>query len=248
VGGRYPSASKSIGEPILIGQALIELGLIDQPSLDTAITEQIFQLQIALRETNQELEQRVEARTADLQQALEKLTELNQLKANFIANISHELRTPLTHIKGYLDLMEDGTLGPLANQQASAIEVMMRAEHRLETLIDDLIQFSLISRGEFQLQLEPVDLKTIIEAAVQQSSPKADIKTITLHHNRSDSLSVRADRAKIGWVFIQLIDNAIKFTSRRIHTDIGYTRKIVSVSALFGDSVTPGIPRSLAFG
>jgi signal transduction histidine kinase len=153
----------------LIGQALIELGLIDQPSLDTAITEQIFQLQIALRETNQELEQRVEARTADLQQALEKLTELNQLKANFIANVSHELRTPLTHIKGYLDLMEDGTLGPLANQQASAIEVMMRAEHRLETLIDDLIQFSLISRGEFQLQLEPVDLRTIIEA-VQRSS------------------------------------------------------------------------------
>jgi signal transduction histidine kinase len=210
----YQQTKADSGEPILIGQALIELGLIDQPSLDKTITEQILQLQIALRETNQELEQRVEARTADLQQALEKLTELNQLKANFIANISHELRTPLTHIKGYLDLMADGTLGPLAPQQTSAIEVLVRAENRLETLIDDLIQFSLIARGEFQIQLEPIDLKEAVGAAVQQSSQKAGIKSITLNPTWPDDLRrVQADKAKIVWVFIQLIDNAIKFTN-----------------------------------
>ncbi|HLE13685.1 MAG TPA: HAMP domain-containing sensor histidine kinase [Anaerolineales bacterium] len=209
----YQQEKLAEGEPVLIGQALIELGLIDRPSLDETITEQILQLQLALRKANQELEQRVEERTADLQQALSKLTELNQLKTNFVSNISHELRTPLTHIKGYLDLLADGTLGPLAPQQTDAVQVLVKSERRLELLIDDLIQFSLIARGEFQLKLESIDLHDAVEVAVQQSSPKAGTKSIALHRSMADDLPrVEADKAKIVWVLIQLIDNAIKFT------------------------------------
>ena len=120
------------GIPCLIGQALVELGFIDQYSIDEVVTVQIFQLQYALEQTNRELEQRVEERTADLQQALSKLTELNQLKSNFISNISHELRTPLTHIKGYLDLLSDLSLGPLTPLQIDAFDVLHRSEERLE--------------------------------------------------------------------------------------------------------------------
>ncbi len=99
------------GKPILLGQALLELGLIDQSMLDKVITMRILQLQNALNEMNKALEMRVQERTLDLQHALDRLGELNQLKSNFIANISHELRTPLTHIKGYLDILSDGGLG-----------------------------------------------------------------------------------------------------------------------------------------
>ncbi len=161
------------GEPLLIGQALRELRLIQPEVLDNAITEQIFQLQNALKRSNQELEARVHERTRELEKAIEKLSELNQLKANFIANVSHELRTPLTHIKGYLDILADGQLGPLAQAQSDALGVMRRAELRLESLIEDLIQFALVSRGEVSIDLAPVDIAMVLHILVEQANHKA---------------------------------------------------------------------------
>src|SRR5512143_4104696 len=112
---RKPGAD---GHQRLVGQALLELKLIDRETLDQVITEQILQLHTALQQSNLKLEQRVKERTQELQSALNKLAELNQLKSNFISNVSHELRTPLTHIRGYLDLMSDGLLGELTKEQA----------------------------------------------------------------------------------------------------------------------------------
>jgi signal transduction histidine kinase len=114
---------------------LLELGYIDREILDQVITEQILQLQSALQHANRQLESRVQERTRELQQALNRLSELNQLKSNFISNVSHELRTPLTHIKGYLDLLADGSLGQLTDQQSTAVEGRFALETRLEELI-----------------------------------------------------------------------------------------------------------------
>jgi signal transduction histidine kinase len=137
---------------------LLELGLIDRQTLDQAITEQIMQLRAALQETNRQLEQRVQERTAELQNALNKLSELNQLKSNIVANISHELRTPLTHIKGYLELLIAELMGPLSPEQVGALEVMQRSTERLERQIEDLILFSIASRGEFSLRLTSINV------------------------------------------------------------------------------------------
>lgn len=203
----------SSGTPCLIGQALIELNYIDQYTIDEVVTIQIFQLQQSLEKTNRELEQRVAERTADLQQALSKLTELNQLKSNFISNISHELRTPLTHIKGYLDILSDQSLGSLTESQISAIEVIQRSEDRLEQLIDDLIRFSFAVRGELDLTLRPVNLPQILEDNLSSIKKKAASKDISLAINVPVDLpEVLADEEKIPWVFNQLLDNAIKFT------------------------------------
>ncbi len=114
----YQRQKAQAGDPLLLGQALRELGLVDRETIDGAITVQILQLQSALQQANRELEARVKERTLELERAIEKLTELNKLKANFIANVSHELRTPLTHIKGYLDLLAEGSLGDLTPDAA----------------------------------------------------------------------------------------------------------------------------------
>ncbi len=203
----------SSGKPCLIGQALVELGFVDQYTIDEIVTIQLFQLQHKLERTNQELEQKVAERTSDLQLALSKLTELNQLKSNFISNISHELRTPLTHIKGYLDILADNSLGPLTPHQEDAINVLLRSEDRLEQLIDDLIQFSLAVKGELSLSLQPLHIRQLIDASLPQTLRKAGAKDITLEVDiPTDLPQILADEDKMHWVFNQLFDNGIKFT------------------------------------
>jgi signal transduction histidine kinase len=119
------------GKPQLLGQVLVNLGMIEQPVLDKVVTEQIFQLQQALKLSNQTLEARVSERTSELQQALKQLTNLNTLKTNFVSNISHELRTPLAHMVGYLELLRGEDLGPLTAEQQKALDVMLKAYNRI---------------------------------------------------------------------------------------------------------------------
>ena len=203
------------GRSLLLGQALCELKLITSEELDKAITEQILNLQIALKRSNLELEARVHERTIALERAVEKLGELSQLKANFISNVSHELRTPLTHIKGYLDLLAGSNLGPLSEAQADAVRIMQAAEERLESLIEDLIQFSLVARDQFTVSLSPVDIPAIIRENVSRVQVKLEGAGLSFELNLSGDLPpVRCDGEKISWVIGQLLDNACKFTPR----------------------------------
>jgi hypothetical protein len=203
------------GHPRLVGQVLLDLGLVDRETLDQVITEQILQLQNALQQTNQQLEQRVQERTRELQNALNKLSELNQLKSNFVANVSHELRTPLTHLRGYLDLMDDGTLGDLSEDQRLALDVMLRSESRLEELIDELIQFSLASTEQLILDLQVVDFCKLVSSVISKMILKAQNNGLALEMDLSDQLPlVKIDEDKITWVVMELLENSIKFTPR----------------------------------
>lgn len=229
----YQRQHKEAGNPVLIGQALVELGFISPDALDQAITVQILLLQSALKQTNLELDERVQERTSELQAALEKLTELNQLKSNFISSISHELRTPLTHIRGYLEVLADGSLGELSGSQVESIAAIIKAEERLEALIENLIQFSLAARGELTLRWDKVDLAKIATDAVQQSLHKARNKDIDLTaHITSGLPAVNGDRDKLLWVVYQLIDNGIKFTPNGgcVEVDVANTNKTITVS------------------
>ena len=210
----YQQEQREQGKSRLIGQALLDLDIISRESLDQAVTEQILQLQSALQQANEELEQRVRERTAELEQALYRLSELSQLKSHFIANVSHELRTPLTHLRGYLDLLNEQALGSLNNDQQNALEVMGKAEDRLENLIDDLIRFSDFSRGSLDIRLEPVDLLDVFMEVIPTTEQKCRQKGLRCKTKIPGDLPlVQADRKKLVWILVHLIDNAIKFTS-----------------------------------
>lgn len=201
------------GQQRLVGQALLELKLIDRETLDQVITEQILRLHTALQQSNLQLEQRVKERTQELQTALNKLAELNQLKSNFISNVSHELRTPLTHIRGYLDLLNEGMLGDLSKEQATALDVMLRSEARLEELIDKMIEFSLEATGQFTLQMKPASICEVVNVALKQAKIKAANRPVSLLIDLGENdYQVRMDHEKIQWVIMELMDNAIKFT------------------------------------
>jgi len=210
----YQREKREQGESRLIGQALLDLGLISREALDQAVTEQILHLQSALQRANEELEQRVRERTSELEQALNRLSELSQLKSHFIANVSHELRTPLTHLRGYLDLLIEQALGPLNNDQKNALDVMDKAEDRLENLIDDLIRFSDYSRGSLDVSLEPVDLLDVFMEVIPTAEQKCRQKGLRCKTKIPRNLPlVYADQQKLTWILMHLIDNAIKFTS-----------------------------------
>jgi signal transduction histidine kinase len=209
----YQQDMLSDGKPVLLGQALVELKLLTKDELDSAVTEQIIQLRSALQDANRNLERRVQERTAELQSALQRLSELNQLKANFVANISHELRTPLTHIKGYLELLITDSLGPLSPEQKHAMKVSQKSASKLERLIEDLIMFSLASRGELSIQLIPTDISLIVDNVVRSMESRADEKGVSLHTLYDEKIPlIQADMQKLSWVVAHLVDNGIKFT------------------------------------
>jgi signal transduction histidine kinase len=209
----YQQERSKEGKPYLLGQALMELKLLDRDTLDQVVTEQLIQLRSALQSANRNLDQRVKERTSDLNEALQRLSELSQMKANFVANISHELRTPLTHVKGYLELLVTESLGPVSDDQRRALLVSQRATTKLESLIEDIIMFSLASRGEMSMKLDQIDIGRIVSLAAKSASSKAEERGVQVIAVVPENIpAVQADPEKIGWVVNQLLDNGIKFT------------------------------------
>lgn len=208
----FQKGQEKEGKSLLLGQVLLELNLIDREMLDRAVTEQILELQEALKLSNKQLEMRVEERTTELRDALNKLTELNQLKNNFVSNISHELRTPLAHMIGYLELLITEDLGTLSQQQKEALNVLNSSYYRLQELIDNLLTFSLASQGKMDLKLSSVSLENLSKAIVAQSQVKAQEAKIDIVTNVPQDLpKIHADQEKISWVLLQFVENAIKF-------------------------------------
>jgi signal transduction histidine kinase len=215
----------------LLGEILVEMKLIDREVLDGIINQQIIALHSALQEANRNLEKRVAERTKELENALARLTELNQIKANMISNVSHELRTPLAHIKGYIELLIGEQLGPLDPEQTKALEVVQRSYTRLENLIDDLIEFSTSSREGIGLKIQPFQINQLMTMVLERSRSKAEKEKITLKTEIEDALPlVQGDVKRLGWVLIQLVDNGIKFTPQG--------GKVTLKSSRNGDQVT----------
>lgn len=201
------------GEKVLLGQLLVEMGLITPEILDQAAVHQALQLQKALRHHNQKLERRVLASTCQLKNALVKLSELSELKADFVANVSHELRTPLTLLSGFAEMLASESLGPLNEEQAMAMNSVVGATERLHKLIEDLLQFSESSMGVIPLDISAISLEKPVNRAIDQTWEIARKRPVNLESKLPQNLpQVRADRQKIGWVISEFLRNAIKFT------------------------------------
>lgn len=200
------------GKNTLLGQVMREMGILDQQTLDQAITQQILSLQAGLKEANESLERRVQERTAELEEAYKKLSELNELKSNFIANISHELRTPLTHILGYLDLMYGDGLDNLHADQMESLDIIRKASDRLGHLIEDLILFSSSEVGSLSIGKETFDLVPLIKEVIWKSDTAVKKRNVAVKTTFPEEPAlVDADHSKVYWLVNQLLDNAIKF-------------------------------------
>ncbi len=205
-------AAHSAGK--MLGETLIEMDMIARPDLERAIVAQVLDLQTALQASNRQLEERVAQRTAELEEALKKVNEVNHLKVDFVSNISHELRTPLAQIKGYVVMMNEGMLGELQPEQTDAVKATVAAAERLEHLIEDLIRFASAARGDLVINSSVFSLSDLVQSMVNRATAKTKKSDLQLKSDIPDQpVFVRGDAEKLSWVLLQLIDNAIKFTS-----------------------------------
>ncbi len=217
-----------------IGELLINLGFISRESLNQAITQQILRFQQALLESNRTLEARVAERTAELENAYLKLSELDMLKSNFVSAISHELRTPLTHIKGYVDLLLNSPGMDSIPDAMLSLSIMQRSSERLEGLINDLIMFSAAENGKLMLCYETFNLKEVTELVIARYtsfSPNTNLK-ICLDSSQ-DRININADKNKITWVINQFVDNAVKFSNYdgtvTVHLDVVADHAVIAI-------------------
>jgi signal transduction histidine kinase len=162
-----------------------------------------------LSKVNEELSKTNE----ELSQANEELKSLDRMKDDFLSNVSHEFKTPLTSIQGYSQLISDGTLGEVNEQQQKAVETVLRNSERLRRLVDSLLYLSRAQSGKLNYSFEKLDIKDILEHAVQDLALQAASKNIELITDiPSDIPQLDLDRDKMMDVFVNLIDNAVKFT------------------------------------
>jgi len=184
----------------------------------------LYNAHAALAVSNQELENRVKERTAELEQ-------LSRLKDEFLATMSHELRTPLNAIFGWVTLLRTRRLDePTQERALETIERNARAQKRL---IEDLLDVSRIVTGKVALEILPVDPRRIVEAALETMQPAAQAKGITvvplLDAGRA---TVRGDSARLQQIVTNLLSNAIKFTPSggRVEVTLGHRNGEAEIS------------------
>jgi signal transduction histidine kinase len=137
----------------------------------------------------------------------------NLAKTKFISIVTHELRTPMTSIKGYTDLMRQGTVGPLNPQQLGFLDVVRSNVERMAALVADLADISRIETGRLKLEFDWVDVPESVGQILKNLRPRLDEKHQILEASVTPGLpKVYADPNRLAQVLTNLIGNACKYT------------------------------------
>jgi signal transduction histidine kinase len=181
-------------------------------------TTELTETATCLKELTTDLERQNEL----LQVAFERATESDRLKTEFLANVSHELRTPLQGVCGGADLLLSGEAGELSDEQSSLATDLQRSGERLRALIDELLDFSSLSSGRFELHKAPVQVAELIEGCVKSLEPTAIAQMVGLAC-RCDEPTARVllDGPRVGEIVRHLIKNAIALTPGDGKVEVG---------------------------
>jgi PAS domain S-box-containing protein len=201
-------------------------GLVTGTSLIARDVTQQKALERAVLQLNAELEQRVHARTAELEAALAELQQADELKEAFLAAISHELRTPLTGVLGVAEALELQVSGPLNNRQLEHVRLLRRSGTRLLEMINSILHYTNLLAGQAPVRWQSCVLAQIGMASVRKVQAQAQLKLLTIDFAVDPpDLMMVADSEGLTQLLYNLLDNAVKFTPAggSIGLQIGYS-------------------------
>lgn len=164
-----------------------------------------------LRQLNENLEQLVKERTAQLEQAHDEAIKANMIKSQFLANMSHELRTPLNAIIGYSEMLAEEAEELGEQIFVEDLGKIRNAGKHLLTLINDILDISKIEAGKMEIHMETFELSGLIQDVITTVKPLID-KNGNKLDTRLEQGEMTTDITKLRQILINLLSNASKFT------------------------------------
>ena len=175
-------------------------------------TEELYKRNAELAHLYKELD-RI---NTELGEANEKLKGLDKLKSEFISLASHQLRSPLTAIKGYASMLYEGSFGELQPKQVEGAKRIYTSAQGLVNIVEDLLNVSKIEQGGMKYEFVQTDLSKIVLDLYNEMKISAESKSLefNLEISQDETFIVSADPVKLKQVFLNIVDNSIKYTSK----------------------------------
>jgi signal transduction histidine kinase len=188
---------------------------IDRALLHRSLLVENRRLMEELHSAKGRLEQRVVEQTRELREAYEQLESLDRMKSEFVSVVSHELRTPLSVILLSAQILTSDHDRLAAGRRQEHLTNLMLYSRRLKRMVENLLDFSLLERGELQLERSRIGVIGVMQEVADVYQPRAQGKGVALHIvPPKTALHVDADPARLSNALGQLVDNAIKFTDK----------------------------------
>ena len=189
---------------LLIVTVVVGIFLIRSVAREVAQREKIEKLAVDLERSNTELEV-----------ANERLKELDRQKTEFVSIASHQLRSPLTAIKGYSSMLLEGSFGKLASKPREAVQVVFESSQKLVGVIEDFLNITRIELGKMKYEMSIIDMGKMVESVVNELKPNVMRRGLTMTFTGDEGpYNILADSGKLNQVFLNVIDNAIKYTPK----------------------------------
>src|ERR1017187_1959407 len=171
---------------------------------------------------------------------LTRLKQLERQREEFVANVSHELRTPLSLIKGYVETLLDGARN---NPEVAErfLQIIERNTNRLDLLIQDLLALPAFESGKMKLELQPFELRPLVEKVFNDLHSRAENRGIKLV-NELPAMTANADVNRVDQVLANLVDNAIKYGRAQGSVTVGGEKTDAGKLEIFVRDDGPGIP------